>query len=113
VTGYAKILVSTVPGSVQNEGEFDPTGYANVLDTPCRKMMIRYVGGHTGLSYSETANVNAGTLTIVNQRMMPPDKPILKTVGSWGQSAGYYVTPGETVVLHDITLSILSITCTS
>ena len=114
VTGYSRILVSTVNGETQWGGEFDPLGYANVLDTSCKKMVIKYIGGHTGTSFSQTATVSAGSLLIVDQQMMNRGEPIPKTVSAWAQSVGYYVTPGETAVLHEPSLSsILSIACNS
>lgn len=111
VTGYSRILVSTVAGSAHSGGQFDPTSDADVLDTSCAKMTIKYIGGHTGLSFSETVGVSAGSLTIVDKKMMYPGEPKPTTVGSWGFSVGDYVTPGETVVLHNPNLSILNIAC--
>jgi hypothetical protein len=114
VTGYSRILVSTVPGERVWGGEFDPTGYANVLDTSCKKMVITYVGGHTGLSFSKRVSVSAGDLVIVDPQMLAPGEFQPKTVSSWAQAVGYYVTPGETVVLHEDSLSsILTIACSS
>jgi hypothetical protein len=111
-TGYSRILVSTVPGETQWGGEFDPAAYANVLDTSCKRMLIRYTGGHTGVSFSKAVSVMAGELVIVDQKMMAPGEPKPKTVSSWAQSIGYYITPGETVVLHEASLSsILSVAC--
>lgn len=114
VTGYSRILVSTVPGDTVCGGQFDPTCYANVLDTSCKKMVITYIGGHTGLSFSQTVRVSAGDVVIVDAQMMYPGELKPKTVSSWAQSVGYYIAPGETVVLHEPTLSsILSVACSS
>jgi hypothetical protein len=112
VTGYSRILVSTVPGERVWGGEFDPTGYADVLDTSCKNIVIRYIGGHTGLSFSERVSVSASDLVIVDPQMLAPGKPRPNTVSSWAQAVGYYITPGETVVLHEPSLSsISSIAC--
>jgi hypothetical protein len=114
VTGYLRILVSTVPGNRVWGGEFDPTGYANVLDTSCKKIVIKYIGGHTGLSFSRRVTVAAGDLVIVDRQMLAHGESRPKTVKSWAQALGYYVVPGETVVLHEPSLSsISSIACSS
>lgn len=114
MTGYSRILVSTVNGEMSWGGEFDPLGYANVLDTSCKTMVIKYIGGHTGTSFSETARVSVGDLVIVDKQMISRGEPRPKTVSSWAQSVGYYITPGEAVVLHEPSLSsILSIVCSS
>lgn len=114
VTGYSRILVSSVNGQTKWGGEFDPLTDANVLDTSCKKMVITYIGGHTGTSFSRTVTVSAGDLVIVDQQMMYQGEPRPNSVSSWGQSVGYYITPGETVVLHEPALSsIFSIACRS
>jgi hypothetical protein len=114
VTGYARILVSTVNGERNWGGEFDPLTVANVLDTSCKKMVIKYIGGHTGTSFSQTAKASAGNLVIVDRQMIYPGEPKLTTVSEWAQSVGYYITPSETVILHEDSLSsILSIACSS
>jgi hypothetical protein len=113
-TGYSRILVSTVPGDRQWLGEIDPTAFANVLDTSCRKILINYTGGHTGVSFSRTVRISAGELLILYSKAMNPGEPKPKTVSSWAYTVGYYINPGETVVLHpDILSNILSVTCIS
>lgn len=113
-TGYSSILVSTVPGNRYWGGEFDPEGYANVLDTSCKRLLIRYAGGHTGISFSKRVVTSAGNLVIVNQKAASPGEAKPKTVSAWAQSVGYYVTPEETVILHaDSFSSVLSVACIS
>jgi hypothetical protein len=94
-------------------GEVDPLAIANVLDATCKKMAITYTGGHTGTSASQKVTVSAGNLLVTDRALMPGEaRP--KTVSAWAQSVGYYITPGETVVLHDAIMSnILSIACIS
>ena len=111
VTGYSRILVSSVNGETKWGGEFDPLTEANVLDTSCKNMVITYIGGHTGSSFSQTVTVSAGQLVIAGQQRTYQGEP--STVSSWGQSVNYYITPGETVVLHEALSSILSIVCRS
>ena len=114
-TGYSRILVSTVPGEAQYTGVFDPTGYANVLDTSCKRMRITYTGGQMGVSFSKTVSVSAGEIIVANPKTLEPRKPIPnpRSVTSWAKSMNYYITPGETVVLHPRILSILSVSCIS
>ncbi len=113
MTGYSRILVSTVNGDKNWEGEVDPLAIANVLDATCKKMTITYTGGHTGTSASEKVTVTAGNL-LVTDRTLGPGEVRPNTVSAWAQSVGYYITPGETVVLHDPIMSnILSIACVS
>ena len=99
VTGYSRILVSSVNGETKWGGEFDPLTEANVLDTSCKNMVITYIGGHTGASFSQTVTVSAGQLVIAGQQRTYQGEP--STVSSWAQSVNYYITPGETVVLHE------------
>jgi hypothetical protein len=114
VTGYARILLSTVPGERVWRGEFDPDGYADVLDTSCQRIVITYSGGHTGISFSHRVAVSAGHLLIVDPNMLASGELRPRTVSSWARSVGYYVNPGETVVLREASLSsILDIACSS
>jgi hypothetical protein len=115
-TGYSRILVSTVPGDSQYRGVSDPTSYADVLDTSCSKVRITYVGGEMSESYSNTVTVSRGQIAIADPRTLDPQKPTPKpkSVGFWARSMNYYVTPGETVVLHaGLPGRILSISCIS
>lgn len=113
-TGYSRILVSTVPGDPQYGGISDPTSYADVLDTSCRKVRIIYVGGEMSESYSNTVTVSRGQIMIADPGTLDPRKPTPKSVDFWARSMNYYVTPGETVVLHaGLPGRILSISCIS
>ena len=114
VTGYSRILVSTVNGENNWGGEFDPLNVANVIDTSCKKMVVKYIGGHTGSSFSQTVTVPTGSLVIVDQQMIYPGEPKPTNVSEWAQSVGYYIAPGETVILHEPSLSsIFSMACSS
>jgi hypothetical protein len=113
VTGYSRILVSTVNGDRNWESESDPLAIANVLDATCKKMTITYAGFHTGASASGKVTVAAGSLLVTDRYLMSGEvRP--QTVSEWAQSVGYYITPGETVILHDPIMSnILNIACVS
>jgi len=120
VTGYAQVLVSTVPGSAKWPGLVNPYTYADVADSSCQNLTFFYRSGHTLSSGSVAVDVPAGSLRVIdptaNRGPAPgPHGKMPTTIAGWAQTVGYYYVPriGEAVVLREGDLHLLKVGCGS
>jgi len=112
-TGYAQLIVTTVPGDLTWPGETTEGAYADVIDgSSCPGFAAVYTGGHTGSSFSHSVTVAAGGLQLTStDPMVRPNGLDISNFTAWARQLGYFTQPGESAILLAGDESIMSLRC--
>lgn len=112
-TGFSQIVVTTVPGWTSWPGATSALAYADVIDTTCTSVTLRYLTGQWPAVSYETVTVPSGAMVATMKTTGLTGVQFPKSLTAWEVKMGYLLIPGESVALHSGHETLSTASCTS